>query len=182
MMPGITRRSFAKAAFVGSVASLGVAGAATLVNMLYPRRVTRRNEVFVRRDSVPSPGEAPLFVGEGRFFLLNLLPGDGYRDAAQREGSNGLLALHARCSHLHCEVKWGEDYEFNGRADDRFVCPCHGGVFTKAGVRLFGPPPRSLDTLALRVLPTGDVVVDTAAVQEGDLTNPQRAVAWPPQT
>jgi cytochrome b6-f complex iron-sulfur subunit len=124
---------------------------------------------------VPDPGDPPLFVAHGRFLLVNLAPGEG---AEGYRGPGGLLAIRQRCTHLHCEVEWRESDPFNERPEDRLVCPCHGGVFTKAGVRLFGPPPRSLDTLALRVTSLGDVVVDTSVIREGAMSNPLRAVVW----
>jgi menaquinol-cytochrome c reductase iron-sulfur subunit len=34
---------------------------------------------------------------------------------------------------------------------DCFLCPCHGGVFSKDGTPLHGPPPRPLWRYAARV-------------------------------
>jgi Rieske Fe-S protein len=171
-----SRRSFAKGLFVAALAAGGVAGGATLINTLYPRTLGRRDEVFIPRDRVPAPGGPPLYVASGRFLLVNLRAeegSDGYL------GPGGLLAILQRCTHLHCEVQWRPEYEFDGDVADRLVCPCHGGVFTMAGVRQFGPPPRSLDTLAVRLTAVSDVVVDTAAVRRGSEGNPVRALPWP---
>jgi menaquinol-cytochrome c reductase iron-sulfur subunit len=49
------------------------------------------------------------------------------------------------CPHLGCSVRWIA-------AQDHFVCPCHNGTFTAEGVRLSGPPPRSMDTLDTKVV------------------------------
>jgi cytochrome b6-f complex iron-sulfur subunit len=172
-----SRRSFAKGLFVAALAAGGIAGGATLINTLYPRTSGRRDEVLIPRDRVPAPGDPPLHVAAGRFLIVNLRAGegaDGYR------GPGGLLAILERCTHLHCEVQWRTEYEFDGEVADRLVCPCHGGVFTIAGVRQFGPPPRSLDTLAMRLTAAGDVVVDIGAVRRGSDGNPVRALKWPP--
>jgi Rieske Fe-S protein len=68
--------------------------------------------------------------------------GDGYR------------ALSATCSHLGCHVKWEP-------ADKHFRCPCHGGVYDRAGQVVAGPPPRPLETLKVRVNPaTSDLEVE----------------------
>jgi menaquinol-cytochrome c reductase iron-sulfur subunit len=36
-------------------------------------------------------------------------------------------------------------------AAERFICPCHGGVYDIRGVRTGGPPPRPLDRFYTRV-------------------------------
>lgn len=59
--------------------------------------------------------------------------------------SNGQFhILSTICPHLGCVVRWVD-------AQDKFVCPCHGGVFTPTGELVSGPPPRSMDTLESRV-------------------------------
>ena len=179
-MERISRRGFAKVAFFGSLGAVAVAGGAALANMLYPRDPTGGNEVVVPRDRVPAAGDPPMYVAEGGFLLVHLKQGEGY-DAEPGASPGGLIALSERCTHLQCEVQWRTDYRRSDEGSPEvMVCNCHGGFFTKAGVRVFGPPPRSLDTMALRVTPSGDVVVDRFDVRQGDISNPSRAVAWPP--
>jgi hypothetical protein len=36
-------------------------------------------------------------------------------------------------------------------ASERFICPCHGGVYDLQGVRVGGPPPRPLDRFFTRL-------------------------------
>jgi Rieske Fe-S protein len=57
-----------------------------------------------------------------------------------------LTAMSATCSHLGCHVKWQPDA-------NHFKCPCHGGVYDRAGNVVSGPPPRALDKLQVRVNP-----------------------------
>jgi menaquinol-cytochrome c reductase iron-sulfur subunit len=52
--------------------------------------------------------------------------------------------LSSTCPHLGCSVRWIGEKE-------RFICPCHGGTFTSAGVRVAGPPLRSMDELESKV-------------------------------
>lgn len=59
------------------------------------------------------------------------------------------IAISDRCAHLGCPVRWVS-------ASERFVCPCHGGVYDLLGRRVSGPPPRPLDRFETRV--NGDVV------------------------
>ena len=68
--------------------------------------------------------------------------GDGYR------------ALSATCTHLGCRVRWDE-------ASTQYRCPCHGGVFDRAGNVVAGPPPSGLTRLNVRVNPqTSEIEVE----------------------
>jgi Rieske Fe-S protein len=51
---------------------------------------------------------------------------------------NKVIALSTRCMHLGCPVRYVE-------AAERFICPCHGGVYDFTGQRTGGPPVRPLD-------------------------------------
>jgi menaquinol-cytochrome c reductase iron-sulfur subunit len=51
-----------------------------------------------------------------------------------------LRVLTAVCPHLGCTVPWNKDKK-------QFVCPCHGGTFTKDGTRVSGPSLRGMDVL-----------------------------------
>lgn len=59
------------------------------------------------------------------------------------------IAISDRCAHLGCPVRWVP-------ASERFLCPCHGGVYDLLGRRVSGPPPRPLDRFYTRV--TGENV------------------------
>jgi cytochrome b6-f complex iron-sulfur subunit len=50
---------------------------------------------------------------------------------------NRLRAFNATCTHLGCLVKWDQ-------AGQRFVCPCHGGLYNSDGKVTAGPPPAAL--------------------------------------
>ena len=52
---------------------------------------------------------------------------------------------------------------------------CHGSTFTKAGIRVFGPAPRSLDTMKIDVDASGNITVQTGDRTPGGPDNPQRA-------
>ena len=57
---------------------------------------------------------------------------------------NRWVAISTRCAHLGCPVRWVP-------ASERFICPCHGGVYDLQGVRVGGPPPRPLDRFFTRL-------------------------------
>jgi quinol---cytochrome c reductase iron-sulfur subunit, bacillus type len=54
------------------------------------------------------------------------------------------IAISSRCAHLGCPVRWVD-------AAERFICPCHGGVYDLLGQRVGGPPVRPLDRFYTRV-------------------------------
>ena len=54
------------------------------------------------------------------------------------------VAISTRCAHLGCPVRWVSPAQ-------RFVCPCHGGVYNALGEVDSGPPVRPLDRFKTRV-------------------------------
>jgi Rieske Fe-S protein len=62
-------------------------------------------------------------------------PGDQY---------NHWVALSSRCMHLGCPVRYTP-------AAQRFICPCHGGVYNFRGLVVGGPPVRPLDRFYTRL-------------------------------
>jgi Rieske Fe-S protein len=62
---------------------------------------------------------------------------------------NHVIAISSRCAHLGCPVRWVD-------AAERFICPCHGGVYDLLGRRVGGPPVRPLDRFYTRL--QGEVV------------------------
>ena len=54
------------------------------------------------------------------------------------------MAISTRCAHLGCPVRYIQ-------ASQKFVCPCHGGVYDFQGEVEGGPPVRPLDRFYTRV-------------------------------
>ena len=54
------------------------------------------------------------------------------------------IAVSTRCMHLGCPVRYVD-------AAERFICPCHGGVYDFNGQVDGGPPVRPLDRFYTRV-------------------------------
>jgi Rieske Fe-S protein len=57
---------------------------------------------------------------------------------------NQFVALSSRCMHLGCPVRYTP-------AAQRFICPCHGGVYDFRGFVAGGPPVRPLDRFYTRL-------------------------------
>jgi len=54
------------------------------------------------------------------------------------------IAISTRCTHLGCPVRYVT-------ASERFICPCHGGVYSFDGKVSGGPPVRPLDRFETKV-------------------------------
>jgi Rieske Fe-S protein len=66
-------------------------------------------------------------------------------DTDRYDQSTPYIAISTRCAHLGCPVRWVD-------AAERFICPCHGGVYDLLGRRVGGPPVRPLDRFYTRVV------------------------------
>ena len=60
------------------------------------------------------------------------------QDTDKADQYNKFIAISTRCMHLGCPVAYRQ-------AAQRFICPCHGGVYDFQGVVTGGPPVRPLD-------------------------------------
>jgi len=175
-----TRRSMVRTSFW---AALGVtlAGLALgFVNFFWPREVTGFGGIVkIPASQVPQPGADPKRFPEGKLYLVNLKAGEGvppqFQSLAAPSEKGGYLALWQKCPHLGCTVPWRAEFDFEG-VKGWFRCPCHGSTYTRAGVRVFGPAPRPMDTFELKVNGDGSIDVDTSKITPGDTNNPQRAV------
>ena len=65
-------------------------------------------------------------------------------DTDKPDQYNQYIAISTRCMHLGCPVRFVE-------AAERFICPCHGGVYNFEGKVDGGPPVRPLDRFYTRV-------------------------------
>ena len=99
-------------------------------------------ETYVPRviNIVPEIGEA----GKTTIYVRKALPND--KSPSDKEGVEPLpmVAISTRCAHLGCPVRYIQ-------ASQRFVCPCHGGIYDSQGAVAGGPPVRPLDRFYNRV-------------------------------
>jgi len=68
-------------------------------------------------------------------------------DTVKRDQYNNYIAISTSCMHLGCPVHYVN-------AAQRFICPCHGGVYDFLGKVQGGPPVRPLDRFYTRVVGT----------------------------
>jgi len=95
------------------------------------------NYVPVVITLVPAIGEA----GKSTAYIRKKNP---TIDTDVYDRDTSYIAISDRCAHLGCPVRWVD-------ASERFICPCHGGVYDLLGRRVSGPPPRPLDRFYTRV-------------------------------
>ena len=146
--PSPTRRSFLASIFAISGAVVGALLAAPLFRFVtFPLRKTADETSW--SDVGPAADFASITAPVAKTITLER------RDAWQTTSSQtavyvlpakdgALRILSPICPHLGCSVRW-ED------ASNQFICPCHSGTFTADGIRVSGPPPRSMDTLEAKV-------------------------------
>jgi menaquinol-cytochrome c reductase iron-sulfur subunit len=65
-------------------------------------------------------------------------------DTDKEDQYNQFIAISTRCMHLGCPVRYTP-------AAQRFICPCHGGVYDFQGKVSGGPPVRPLDRFYTRI-------------------------------
>ena len=65
---------------------------------------------------------------------------------------NQLIAISTACMHLGCPVHYVT-------AAQRFICPCHGGVYDFVGKVAGGPPVRPLDRFYTLIQDDGTVLL-----------------------
>jgi menaquinol-cytochrome c reductase iron-sulfur subunit len=94
---------------------------------------------FSRRVITTSPG-----IGEAGKTTVFIRRRNPAIDTEPEDRFNHFVGISSRCAHVGCPVNWVP-------AAERFICPCHGGVYDIRGIRTGGPPPRPLDRFYTRV-------------------------------
>jgi cytochrome b6-f complex iron-sulfur subunit len=176
------RRVWWTAAFLGLL-GLGVAAVvASLFVFAWPTDAAPAElRVDIQSWQVPAAGDDPVPFREGRFWLVHLSPSENAPQnvtGGSAPPAGGLIALYWRDPHLGCTVPWRPNFEFQGSVG-WFRNPCHGETYSKAGLRAFGPTPRSLDTMEVRVNDDGSVRVFPERITLGGSDNASRAVPYP---
>jgi menaquinol-cytochrome c reductase iron-sulfur subunit len=104
------------------------------------------DDTYLPRVITTTPGIGE--VGKTTVYVRAFNPDiDGKKDPnipfADEQGGD-FVALSTRCMHLGCPVRFVA-------ASERFICPCHGGVYDFTGKVDGGPPVRPLDRFYTRV-------------------------------
>lgn len=92
-------------------------------------------------------------VPEGMLFLARLEDG-------------GFIALSRTCTHLGCAISWDKEQQ-------KFVCPCHGSTFDRAGSVLSSPAIRPLDFYQVRI-ENGHIRIDVSKAHRRESFDPSQ--------
>ena len=138
----------------GAIAAGGIAGAAIMLPAIgfalgpvfeeedFPWQSVGPPGNFVEDNYTPVTFSMVTDVGEAGKTLAYVRKRNPSLDT---DNPDEFIAISTRCAHLGCPVRWV------GPAQ-RFVCPCHGGVYDARGQVEGGPPVRPLDRFKTRVL------------------------------
>jgi len=169
----VSRRSLIGITFWAGLGAGLLAIAGSMVDFLYPRGIIGFGGVVTAGTIDQFPPGSKTQVPAGKFWLVNL---------TEEQGGPGYLALWWKCPHLGCTVPWQEGFSWPDPVTEQntrgwFRCPCHGSTYNHAGVRVFGPAPRSMDRMEVTIDgSTGRVDVDTGSISKGTPDNANFAV------
>jgi cytochrome b6-f complex iron-sulfur subunit len=169
----VSRRSLVQITFWAGLGVGLVAVAGSIIDFLYPRGIIGFGGVVTAGTTDQFPPGTKTKVPAGHFWVVNL---------TAEQGGPGYLALWWKCPHLGCTVPWRDDFSWPDPETGQnklgwFRCPCHGSTYNDAGVRVFGPAPRSMDHMEISIDPaSGRLDVNTGAITKGSPDNPTFAV------
>lgn len=124
------RRALAVALHTLWIGTLAWLGARTLAGVGGGvRRVFRKVRLGTLDRIVAANGS--IVAVEGRTYFVTIERGSP-------------IALDMQCTHGACTVRYDTE-------SDRFVCPCHGGIFRRDGSVVQGPPQQPLARVPVRV-------------------------------
>lgn len=101
-------------------------------------------------DWIDVIGEHEIEVGSTKEVRFKTMVEDGYQ-TVEREYVlymhrylDRIVVFDPACTHLGCRVIYQQD-------QNKYLCPCHGGVFDVDGKVVSGPPPKPLETHGVRI-------------------------------
>ncbi len=149
----VTRRRF----MVGSANALGGIAAAAFalpalgfaLGPVFERQEFRWQDIgslddFTDITYTPKAIQIVAGIGEAGKSTVYVRKRNAKVDTDPADQFNRIVAISTRCMHLGCPVRYIE-------ASERFICPCHGGVYNFRGERTGGPPVRPLDRFFTRI-------------------------------
>ena len=172
----LSRRSILRGGVWLGVTSVLAASMSAAVDFLWNRSPEAFGGVVLAGDMDRFPPGSKTKIQAGKFWLVNL---------TAEQGGPGYLALWQKCPHLGCTVPWEPSFVFKEpgtgvRKKGWFRCPCHQSTYNDAGVRVYGPAPRSMDRMEVMIdSETGRISVDTGRISRGAEDNADYAVPAP---
>ena len=110
------------------------------LNFFYPKINKNGNDGILCKDKNGNDVILTEWISNNPFPNRNLvegLNGDPYYIITTNENKIKDFALNAICTHLGCVVPWN-------KAENKFMCPCHGSQYNEDGNVIRGPAPKPL--------------------------------------
>jgi len=149
----ITRRRFmtgtAHTAGAVAAASFALPALGFAIGPIFERNTVRWETVgtadqFNEDNYIPTVLTVVPGIGEAGKTTVYIRKHNDTIDTDSYDRDTPYIAISDRCVHLGCPVRWVD-------AAERFICPCHGGVYDLLGKPVAGPPVRPLDRFYTRV-------------------------------
>ncbi len=143
-MTGTAHTAGAIAASAFALPALGFAVGPIFKSSPHHWEVVGTEGMFSETNYVPVVLTVAPSIGEAGKTTVYLRRFNSAIDTDPYDQGTPYIAISSRCAHLGCPVRWVD-------AAERFICPCHGGVYDLLGRRVGGPPVRPLDRFYTRV-------------------------------
>jgi cytochrome b6-f complex iron-sulfur subunit len=127
------RRRFLKIllAFLGSITFLSFAYSLIKFLTSLPSKSTAFHKLTIHKNDVPS--------GESKNIIYHDIPA-----VIINRPEKGYIAFTRTCTHLGCLVEYSKSRQ-------KFICPCHAGIYDLEGNVVSGPPPKPLTSIPLKI-------------------------------
>ena len=143
----VSRRGFMQAtiAAIGGVISLAL-GVPAIAYVVEPALKSKQGQSWLRLGATTKiePGVPTLFKSTVQQQTGWITSEEEISVYVLTEDGRDYIAMSNVCTHLGCRVRWISE-------QGNFICPCHNGVFSKAGDVLDGPPPKPLNRYEVKV-------------------------------
>jgi menaquinol-cytochrome c reductase iron-sulfur subunit len=143
-MTGVAHGAGGVAAAAFTLPALGFALAPVFKTLPFQWQAVGPPSEFPNDNYIPKVITLVPGIGEAGKSLVYVRTRNPAIDKEPEFAYNHWIALSSRCMHLGCPVRWVD-------AAQRFICPCHGGVYNLRGMVTGGPPVRPLDRFYTRL-------------------------------
>ncbi|KAL4444226.1 hypothetical protein ABPG75_011963 [Micractinium tetrahymenae] len=139
-VPDMNKRNIMNLLLLGAVGAPAVGLAGPYALFFVPPSVGGGSGGQVAKDALGNDIKASAWLAThqaGDRSLSQGLKGDATYLIVTEKGEIEKYGLNAVCTHLGCVVPWN-------KAENKFMCPCHGSQYNAEGKKIRGPAPLSL--------------------------------------
>mmetsp|Transcript_5655 Transcript_5655/g.9946 ORF Transcript_5655/g.9946 Transcript_5655/m.9946 type:complete len:213 (-) Transcript_5655:73-711(-) len=158
MVPDMAKRNTMNLLLAGAVGGPASIGLGIYAGFFVPPKSGGTGGGVAAKDALGNDIKKDAYLSTHRVGdreLAQGLKGDAYwLIVTEKNGEKDLeyYAINAVCTHLGCVVPWN-------RAENKYMCPCHGSQYDKTGKVIRGPAPLSLALAHLETDTAGTVVL-----------------------